>query len=374
VNESRAVVAASRATEAAAQGWRSRRGTRYRVIAEKTFFAVVGLFIFILALELLKTGARGLVPLLESLDVEHIPNAIGFGWLGAYITMSGSPVAAIALSLFSADVLDKFETFGMINGSRFGASFIVLTVGFIQFLRGRRQADGIYIGVVALLVAWTLYAPVVILGFLSLHFGWFDSIKPDLPNVFFSATDKIYDPIVAGVDGLPDALLFVLGGAVLWLSFWLFDRALPQLEAEASVFSRFLEFLQRRWMMFALGSLITLTTLSVSISLTLLIPLSQKGYVRRQHVIPYIMGANVTTWIDTLFAALLLDEPVAFTIVFTEMLWGAVVSLIVLAFLFQPYNSAILGFAHYVTVKPKRLGVFLSVVLVIPAVLLFLPY
>ncbi len=56
--------------------------------------------------------------------------------------------------------------------------------------------------------------------------------------------------------------------------------------------------------MFAFGTLVTLVTLSVSLSVTILVPLALKGYVRRDKVIPYVMGANIATWIDTLFAAL----------------------------------------------------------------------
>ena len=61
--------------------------------------------------------------------------------------------------------------------------------------------------------------------------------------------------------------------------------------------------------MFAFGTLMTLVTLSVSLSVTILVPLALKGYVRRDRIIPYVMGANIATWIDTLFAALLLDSP-----------------------------------------------------------------
>ena len=82
--------------------------------------------------------------------------------------------------------------------------------------------------------------------------------------------------------------------------------------------------------MFAFGSLVTLVTLSVSLSVTILVPLALKGYVRRDRVIPYVMGANIATWIDTLLAALLLDSPRAFTVVLTEMLAGGCVSLFVL--------------------------------------------
>jgi len=107
-------------------------------------------------------------------------------------------------------------------------------------------------------------------------------------------------------------------------------------------------------------------TLSVSISLTLLIPLSLKGYVKRDNIIPYVMGANISTWVDTLVAALLLENSRAFTIVFTEMAVGACFSLTVLVFLYKPYSRAILTIARQVTHTRRGFAVFLGAILLIP--------
>ena len=65
----------------------------------------VSLFLFILAITLMKDGARGLEPLVH--EVFHVTtpaNALGFGWIFAYVVMSGSPVAAAALTLLDAGV------------------------------------------------------------------------------------------------------------------------------------------------------------------------------------------------------------------------------------------------------------------------------
>jgi hypothetical protein len=110
-------------------------------------------------------------------------------------------------------------------------------------------------------------------------------------------------------------------------------------------------------------------TMSVSISLTLLIPLSLKGYVRRENIIPYVMGANISTWVDTLVAALLLQAPRAFTIVFTEMVVGAAVSLTVLLFLYRPYSQALLYVARKVTHSKRGFALFLGAIFLVPLVL-----
>jgi Na+/phosphate symporter len=122
--------------------------------------------------------------------------------------------------------------------------------------------------------------------------------------------------------------------------------------------------------MFIFGLLVTGMTMSVSLSVTILVPLTLKGYVKRDNIIPYVMGANIATWIDTLFAALLLDVPRAFTIVFVEMVTGSIVSLVVLVLLYEPYKRAILQLAHLATRDRKGFAIFLGALFVVPAVLL----
>ncbi|MEX0785864.1 MAG: hypothetical protein WD939_04435 [Dehalococcoidia bacterium] len=334
-------------------------------------YIVAALAIFVLSLELLKAGAAGIKPVLNGISADGITGLLGFGWLGSYLVMSGSPVAAIALSLFSGGTISDIEAFAMINGSRLGASFIVLFVGFLYYIFRKRDPDSIYIGVVALLTAFTLWAPVVPLGTLVLKQGWFDDVRFGSPGALVSLVDMIYDPITTrAVSHLPDLALFAFGVPALLGAFYLFDRALPNLESPGPTFERLSRLAQRRLPMFGFGAAVTLLTLSVSLSLTILVPLTMKGYLKRQHLIPYIMGANIATWIDTLFASLLLDTPRAFTIVFTMMVVGSAVSLSVLLVAYGPYQRAILGVARRVTSSRRAFAAFMAAILFVPAVLL----
>jgi hypothetical protein len=55
---------------------------------------ITSLYLFVLAIALMKEGARSIAPLVRmSIAVENIANSLGFGWLFAYVIMSGSPVA-----------------------------------------------------------------------------------------------------------------------------------------------------------------------------------------------------------------------------------------------------------------------------------------
>ena len=340
-------------------------------LALQLVYVVAALFLFVLALQVLKSGAGGLKPVLDNLSADGTTGLLGFGWIGAYLVMSGSPVAAIALSLFSGGTISDTESFAMINGSRLGASFIVLFVGFLYYVSRKRDPDSLYIGVVALLTAITLWAPVIPIGSLVLRQGWFDGVRLGSPGALVSIVDIVYDPIVnRAADHVPRLALFAGGVFTLLGAFFVFDRVLPNLDAPSPAFERFSKLSQHRLAMFGFGSAVTLITMSVSLSLTILVPLTMKGYLKRQHLIPYIMGANIATWIDTLFASLLLDTPRAFTIVFTEMVVGGGVSLVVLLFLYPVYSRVILALAHNIVATRRSFAIFLATILVIPAILL----
>ena len=77
---------------------------------------VAGLFLFVLALELLKKGAGGIGPLLRQLGVSGVTGGTGVGWLAACLLLSGSPVAAMALTLLASGTLtteEKLHTFSL---------------------------------------------------------------------------------------------------------------------------------------------------------------------------------------------------------------------------------------------------------------------
>jgi len=340
-------------------------------VAVRVLYVALALVIFVLALELLTAGASGAGSLLSKLAADGPTNLFGFGWLGAYVMLSGSPVAATSLGLFSGGAISDLESFAMITGSRFGASFMVLLVGFLYYVRNQRNPDGLYIGVVALLTTFTIYTPSLLLGLLALDQGWFDGINVGAPPGLATLSQDTVGRVADGaLDVMPELLVFALGAGALLVAFQLFDRVLPNLEPPGPRLERVLAFFHRPLTMFVMGGLVTLLTLSVSISLTLLVPLSMKGIVRRHGIVPYVMGANITTFIDTLFAAVILDAPRAVTVVVVQMVLTAAVSLVVLVLLYQPYQQAILGLARRLTASRRSFAAFLIAIFIVPGVLL----
>ncbi len=330
------------------------------------------LYLFVLAVTLMKDGARGIAPLVSNLlDVTSAVNALGFGWLSAYAIMSGSPIAAAALAFFDAGIVDEFGAFAMITGSRLGASFIVLLIGFLYVLRGRDRATSLSMGLLSLVVTATTYLPGLLLGIVILRTGMLDWVRLRSGTLLFSVVGRVVEPVAGlAVSLLPSWAVFGVGLGVVWFSFNLFDKCLPQTTLKESQVGWMSRLVYRPWVMFALGALVTLISMSVSLSLAILVPLSARGYVRRENVIPYIMGANITTFIDTLLAAVLLENPWSFTIVLVQMLSITAVSVVILTMAYRRYERGMLGFVASMTASNRNLALFMAVIFAVPIVLM----
>lgn len=346
---------------------------RQRVRLSKVGLFMASLFLFILAITLMKEGARDLAPLVrDRFSVTNAANCLGFGWLFAYLVMSGSPVAAAALTFFDAGIIDRLGAFAMITGSRLGASFIVLFIGFIYTLRGRDRDASLGMGLLSLTVTGSTYLIGLIIGAAILQAGWLDPFQLQSSAWLNSLTDFIFDPLAAFLlILLPRWMLFLVGLGIIMLSFSLFDKCLPQMTLKESQIGRMSRLVYRPWVMFILGALITLISMSVSVSLSILVPLSQRGFVRRENVIPYIMGANITTFIDTLLAAVLLNNPPAFTVVLVEMTSITIVSVLILAIIYHRYHRAMLNVVAWMTASNRHLALFMITIFVVPLILMF---
>ena len=335
---------------------------------------LVSLFLFILALTLMKEGASGFSSLVrDRFAITGVLDSLGFGWLCAYLLMSGSPVAATALTFFNAGILSQMSTYAMITGSRLGASFIVLSIGFIYVLRGRDRSTSLGMGLLSLAVTGSTHLLSMVIGLKALEATLPDSLYLRSDVAHGPATDMAFDPIMGSLlRSVPHWSLFLVGLGIMLASFHLFDRCLPQMAIKSSHVGGVSQLVYRRWVMFLLGAAVTLISMSVSVSLGILVPLSNRGFVRRENVVPYIMGANITTFIDTLLASVLLGNPAALTIVLIQMTSITLVSAVILATAYRPYERSVLRFTGWVTANNRGLIVFMLSIFVIPIVLMLL--
>ena len=344
----------------------------WRVVATKLLLFIPALFLFILAVQLMKEGAAAVGPEIKGqFPFANAVSTLGAGWLGAYFVLSGSPVAATAISLFGADTLTELQTFTMLSGSRLGASFIVLLTGFIYAMRNEKgRTEPLGIGIQAMTMTAIVYLPGMLLGYAVLRAGTLDGLDWHASESLDAVLSVLWGPIVDAIAGaVPAWSLFLIGLGVILLSFNLLDRVLPHVSSDATASKR-RAWLMRPWTMFLLGCLVATLTLSVSVALTVLVPLASKGLVKRDEALPYIMGANITTLADTLVVAMLQPRPEAAQIVLAEAIGVSIISLAILAFIYGPVKRAVIGLDDWLVRSNRRLAVFVGILFLVPLTLL----
>jgi sodium-dependent phosphate cotransporter len=78
------------------------------------------------------------------------------------------------------------------------------------------------------------------------------------------------------------------------------------------------------------------------------------------------MGANITTLADTLVVAMLQSTPVATQIVLAEAVGVTIVSLLILAFVYQPIKRTVIALDDWLVASNRRLAGFVGVLFLLP--------
>lgn len=338
---------------------------------------VFALFLFIGALQVLKDGAAGLAVFEEGgILVRNAVSTLGLGWLGAMLTLSGSPPVATALTLRAEGHITEIQGFTMATGARMGAAFVVLLVAVLFAARreeGKRMAP-ISTAVMTLLITFAMYIPGSLLGLALLRTESFQRVSLSSPPAFSNLIDVVYGAILEAVASWPAPVLFLGGLVLLVVSFRMIDALVPELDESRFQGSR-LAWLRSKWPMFMLGILVTIVTMSVSVALTVLVPLVGKGYVKREDLIPYIIGADIGTLVDKLLIAFLVGagslhpaSPVR--IILAELVGITLVGLGIMAFVYKPFKRGIWRFQRQMVKNKGRLALFTGGLLVIPVAMI----
>jgi solute carrier family 34 (sodium-dependent phosphate cotransporter) len=343
----------------------------WRGVGSKLVHFVLAVFLFVLAIQFMKAGAKTLAPDLKgTFPVDNAVSTLGLGWIGAYLVLSGSPVAAVALALFAASALTELQAFTMLSGSRLGASFIVLLVGFLYSMKSKNRNESMGMGILALSLTAVVYLPGMLLGYAILKSSLISGVRWTASGQVQGVIDRLWGPLLdLAKDGIPGWLLFPLGLGVILVSFKLLDRVLPQIDSDRAAEGR-MHWLKKPWPMFSLGCLAALLTLSVSVAITALVPLAAKGYVDRREAMPYIMGANITTLADTLVAAMILGRPEGVQVVLAEAIAVGIVTIIYLLFFYRPLQNAVMVLDEWVIRTSRHMVAFVAGLFVLPGLLL----
>jgi len=337
---------------------------------------VATLLLFLFAIRLLGSTTEALTPVLRrTLDriVVSDLSALGLGWFASYVLTNGSLVAALSVSLFASGLITSSELFLMVVGSRLGGAAVVVFIGAFDYLNEELDSvrEALSLGLLTFLLTHAIYLPVTVLGYLSLPVlpleAEFNQQPPDINGGVSGVVSVLTDGIV---DLLGPGVAFVVALGCIAASLRLFDHTLDGIDTDR-LRQRYLVELGDRWVSFAAGLLITGVTTSVAFSLGVVVPLYNRGHVKTTEIMPFVLGANIGTLVDTLIVAVALDTPVGVRTVLAIVGLSTVVSVLPLVF-YKPFRRLIGGIQEEVM---RSVGLFVGVLLsllVVPVVLFLL--
>jgi sodium-dependent phosphate cotransporter len=338
---------------------------------------IASLLLFLFAVQLLGASTAAAAPLLEWFFRQFVAGsrqALGASWLATYVITNGSVVAALSVSLFETGLLTASQLFLMLAGSRLGGAAIVLLIGMLEYLQKRHYSfsEATRLGILTFLVSHSVYIPATIIGFLILPLlqrGFGDvstriELSVDPLAAFIPATGAIVDTTGAGV-----ALLVAI--LALFVSLTLFDRVLKRIDT-SWLRERFFRRFQHKWTSFGLGIVITGVTTSVAFSLGIVVPLYNRDYIERQEIVPYVLGANVGTFLDTIVIAVLLESSQGLAIVLSLVVVGTFITTGTVV-LFSTYYRGIEGVQTRLISDRRYVAGFFAMLIIIPVLLLVLP-
>lgn len=336
-------------------------------------FQVLGtVVLFLFAIQLLGSAVETLSPVLRQVLEQIIVgdrSALGVSWIASYVLANGSIVAALSLTLFRSDLVVPSQLFLMVVGSRLGGAAIVLFIGAFDYLNEELESvsESVRLGVLTFLLTHSIYLPVLVVGYVLLPVveSWNVSNpviagETRIANRLVPKTDvNIPDLIPVFTEGIINAVgavvAFLLALGLIFLSMRLFDRILDSVDKQR-LRDRYVKRLNDKWTSFTIGLVFTGLTMSVAFSLGVVVPLYNRGHIKRREIIPYILGANIGTLVDTLIIAVALNIPVGVVTVALLLCLGFLVSLLPLLF----YNRYVSGISVFYEQLVDNRGYFIG--------------
>jgi sodium-dependent phosphate cotransporter len=338
---------------------------------------VAVLALFLVSVQLLGAATEAAAPALERVFARILVGdaaALGVGWLGAYALGNGSVIAALSLSLFATGLVSASQLFLLIAGSRLGAAAIVVFVGVLDYVQKERYTlrKSVRMGVLTFLLTHSIYLPVTLLGYLALPLlydpvaaasaDWSLAVRP------LAWTAPLTEGVTDRLGPVPSVLLAV---ALLFGSLRLFDRLLARVDT-ATIRRRFFSHFERTWLAFAIGLFVTGVSTSVAFSLGVVVPLYNRGYVERDELVPYVLGANLGTLFDTLVVALVLESAVGVALVL-ELLGMAGLVTVGALLVHDRYSRLVVAVDDRLLVDRRAFVAFALCLLFVPLLLVVVP-
>ncbi len=345
---------------------------------------VLFLYLFILAIQIIKSASSLLAPNLHQFFVNEMNpiKAIATGWFSTVLVQSSGAIGSIVATFTGTEILNFNTAVYILMGALIGTAITALLISLITVSQKRRDfRHGFEIG-----LCYSIYSLllVCIVFILELIFGLYSKLSlyiasgignnislgkiPDWINVITEPLTKIL------LEKFNSLILIFIGLGILLFTLRYIGRSVIGVFGGEKPAKKFInKNFDSKIKAYFLGVFLTIIVFSSSITISLLVPLAVSRLVNLKRAVPFIIGASLGTQVDVFLASLLIGNVNALATFFVLFLFG-----ITGAIVFLPQTENLWKLTKYTSKKVFCISrktafyVFLAFILLPLAIMLIL--
>jgi len=292
-------------------------------------------------------------------------------YLMTEITMSWSPIAWAFISLWETLAINIKNLAAIIMWTRGWVNSFLLITWLLMLFKWKSLRRSLWITVIQFFVTLsvTLLAGIFLFPLLKVNTIW--NLAEIISWKF--AINGIFENITWIISGLiKNNISQAIPILLLWFVFlaaglFFFDKSFSFLKQKEN--KEILEKFETKKNAFISGFVITALTMSLSVSVTILLPLYLRKLINRKLLIAYILWANISTLFDTLFLWIMTQSTIGIQVIISFLI-SVIFAVGIYILLFKHYRKWIWKITDYILKNKYNFLIFTIIAMIVPILFL----
>jgi len=345
---------------------------KIRKITKKVISITLSLLILLIGLDLIKHS------LITWFDKNFFANffvsptkSFFISYLMTEITMSWSPIAWAFISLGESLKISAQNLAAILMWTRWWVNSFLLITGILMLFKWKSLRRALWITVIQFLVTLSVTLLSAIFMFPLLKTNILGLIANKITNwlVVHSAIDVFTGFFSAGIKLYVwnKVMLIIIGIFMLIWWLFLFDKSFSFLGDKKN--KEKLKKIENKKTAFVSWFIITALTMSLSISITILLPLYTRKLFNRKLLIAYILWANISTLFDTLFLWVITKSRLGIEVIIAFLI-SVILAVSIYLIFYKYYFKTIWKITDIILKNKYRFLIFTIIVMLVPVLFL----
>jgi sodium-dependent phosphate cotransporter len=277
------------------------------------------LYLFVLSIGMIKKASGVFAPSIRDYLFGNVGplKAVSLGWFSTAIAQSSGAVSSVVITFTGNSIVDLPTAIYILVGASLGTTITALIISLVTVSSKRKDfRHGFEIG-----LCYAIYSAILIFVVLVLEyfFGLFSMVSLflaeglqgrvrylQIPDLIGIITDPLVGPLFERFNSL---LLFLGSFVVLIFTLRFIGGSVVDVFGGEDESRRFINrHFDSKIKAYFLGVVLTAIVFSSSITIGLLVPLAVARLIGLRRSIPFILGADLGTFSDTLLVALIVGK------------------------------------------------------------------